>query len=487
MNAPRSALAGNGVRRAGLAYLTAGFVVFLLMGLLGLVMRLVQAGWVPLAPEWFYRVMTLHGSGMIAGIMLAAMGGYAAALGAQAPLAARWLWVAFGVYLLGALLVILATTVGKLATGWTVLYPLPFEGKSWGLRAAATMYAGYALVGAGFLVYCLSVLVATSKAAGGLRRALAWEYLFSGGRSGSDRLPTPVALVGTVVALDGILAVAFGVAYLLGPFLGTGPLGERMDPLLAKNILMVFGHTFANLTIYLAAGTLYATLPHYTGREWKTSWPLALALNLVIVLVLMPVFHHLYQDFAQPVALQYVGQIGSYAVGIPAVVVTILGALALVYRSPFKWAVPSILIALGLWGWVFGGIGAVLDGTIGINQVMHNTLWVPAHFHTYYILGALAFVVGYYFHLTAELSGRPESATSRLMAWVFGVGAAGFLMMFFISGANSVPRRFAVHLPEWQRYARIAALFVVAEAVGLAWIAFDILARIVPAWRRETP
>lgn len=486
MNAQPSALAGNGVGRAALGYLTAGFIVFLLMGLLGLLMRLVQAGWLPLAPEWFYRVMTLHGSGMIAGVMLAAMGGYAAALGAQAPLSPRWLWTACMVYLLGASLVILATMAGKLATGWTVLYPLPFEGKSWGLGAAAAMYGGYALVAVGFLIYCLQVLVATSRAAGGMSRALAWEYLFSGGKRGSDRLPTPVALVGTVVALDGILAVAFGAVYLLWPFIGTGPWGERMDPLLAKNILMVFGHTFANLTIYLAAGTLYATLPRYTGREWKTSWPLALALNLVIVLVLMPVFHHLYQDFAQPVALQYIGQIGSYAVGIPAVVVTILGALALVYRSQFTWAVPSVLITLGLWGWVFGGIGAVLDGTIGINQVMHNTLWVPAHFHTYYILGAVSFVMAYYFHLTVELSGRPETATSRLMAWVFGIGAAGFLLMFFVSGANSVPRRFAMHLPEWQGYARVAAAFVVAEAIGLAWIAVGILQRLVPAWRAKS-
>jgi cytochrome c oxidase subunit 1 len=348
------------------------------------------------------------------------------------------------------------------------------------------MYGGYALVGLGFLLYCLNVLQATAKAAGGLRRALGWRYLFSGGRDATAYLPTPVALVGTVVALDGILAVAFGVVYLAGPFLGAGSPAERMDPLLAKNILMVFGHTFANLTIYLAAGTLYATLPHYTGREWKTSWPLVLALNLVIVLVLMPVFHHLYQDFAQPAALQYVGQIGSYAVGIPAVVVTILGALALVYRSEFTWAVPSILIALGLWGWVFGGIGAVLDGTIGINQVMHNTLWVPAHFHTYYILGAVSFVLAYYYRLTAELSGRGETGMSRLMTWVFGAGAAGFLVMFFVSGANSVPRRFAVHLPEWQGYARLAALFVAVEAMGLAWVAFEILGRIVPAWRAES-
>ena len=483
MTANALALDAGGVRRAGLAYMITGFAVFLLMGLLGLVMRLAHAGSLTISADLFYRVMTLHGSGMIAATMLAAMGGLAIVLGKTTPLSVRWLWIGFAIYFLGAGLVIAATMIGRLATGWTVLYPLPFAGKTWGFGAALLMYGAYACVGVGFLLYCVNILQATSRASGGLGRALGWRYLFSGGRDTRDPLPTPAALAGTVVALDGILAVACGVVYLVAPFIGPRSPADQVDPLIAKNVLMLFGHTLANLTIYLAAGCVYVTLPAYAGREWKTTWPVVLALNLVIVLVVTPVFHHLYQDFAQPMALHFIGQIGSYAVAIPAVVVTIVGALALVYRSEFRWSVPSILIALGLWGWVIGGFGAVLDSTIGINQVMHNTLWVPAHFHTYYLLGAASFVIAYFYHVTAELSGRSERAVSRWAAWLFGVGAAGFLLMFYVSGANGVPRRFAVHLPQWQGWAKIAVPFVIVEAIGLGWITLEILARLGPAWR----
>ena len=78
--------------RASMAYMVAGLGSVLLMGLLGFLMRLDQAGMLVISPAWFYRVMTLHGSGMIAAVLLAALGGIAAAVSATTPLRARSLW-----------------------------------------------------------------------------------------------------------------------------------------------------------------------------------------------------------------------------------------------------------------------------------------------------------------------------------------------------------------------------------------------------------
>lgn len=69
-----SARAQQSVEQATLVYMLVGFAVFLLMGVLGLLMRLQHAGWIDLGPRWFYRIMTLHGSGMVAGVLLASLG-----------------------------------------------------------------------------------------------------------------------------------------------------------------------------------------------------------------------------------------------------------------------------------------------------------------------------------------------------------------------------------------------------------------------------
>ncbi|HEY9516676.1 MAG TPA: cbb3-type cytochrome c oxidase subunit I [Gemmatimonadaceae bacterium] len=469
------------VLRVGLVYLLAGLGSFLLMGLLGLVMRLDQSGMAVISPVWFYRIMTLHGAGMVAAILLASYGGLVAAVSATTRLSARALWIALFVYLGGMMFAIMATLIGGFAAGWTVLYPLPMHGLIWTVDAALAMYAGYFFVAIGMLIFSVHMLYALARAHGGVGKVLALRYLFSFGRDRRDPLPRPAELIAGVISIDTIAAVTAGTLYLVPMFARAAGL-MSVDALYAKNTVLLFGHTMANLSIYVSAALVYAALPAFTGREWRTTWPVVFAWDLIIILMLTNYSHHLYADFAQPVGLQLLAEIASYAVALPSFIVTIVGALTLIYRSGIRWTVAPMLLALGIWGWVFGGLGAVLDATIPVNQVMHNTMWVPAHFHTYYLLGAVAFVWGYLFYMVSELSGRREVGPVRLAAWLYGIGGAGFIFMFFVAGANSVPRRYAVHLPQWQEYARIAVPFVIVLAIGLAWLGLSIAVRLREAW-----
>lgn len=475
---------GNGqVLRPSMAYMVAGLGGFLLMGVLGLLMRLDQGGLVVIPPAWFYRLMTLHGAGMVASILLAGLGGLAAAVSATTRLSARVLWIALVIYLLGTGFVDLTTLVGGFGGGWTILYPLPGHGLVWTLDAALAMYIGYLFIALGLLLYCVHMLYALAASHGGLTKVLALRYLFSGGRDRGEALPRPPELIAAVISIDGVVAAAAGAIYLIPLFAQAAGMVGPVNALFAKNAVLLFGHTMANLSIYVTAGLVYAALPAYTGRAWRTTWPVVFAWDLIIILMLINYSHHLYADFAQPLGLQLLAEIASYTVALPSFIVTIIGALALIHRSGMRWTAAPILLALGLWGWVFGGLGAVLDATIPVNQVMHNTMWVPAHFHTYYVLGAVAFAWGYLFHMIRELSDRSDTRASRMAAWLYGLGGAGFIFMFFVAGANSVPRRYAVHLPQWQPYARVAVPFVVLLALSLAWLSWDIGTRFGAAWR----
>src|SRR2546422_9375268 len=147
----------GGVLRAALAYLVTGFATFLLMGLLGLHMRLDQGGLMTVSPTWFYRIMTLHGSGMVAGTMLATMGGLAAAVERTVRLSARALWTAFLVYMLGMGFIVLATTLGGFAAGGTGVYPPPPLGRGLALWAAVAAFVGDLFVTLGFTLYCFHI------------------------------------------------------------------------------------------------------------------------------------------------------------------------------------------------------------------------------------------------------------------------------------------------------------------------------------------
>lgn len=470
--------------RIALLHMITGFVMFLGMGLLGYAMRLDQAGFWTFDPSLFYEIMTLHGAGMITAALIAAVGGLIEVLNGSTPLDARLLWTAYVIGSLAFAIVILATIVGGVGAGWTMLYPLPYRSEGeWTVTAAVAVYVGYFLTTVAFLLYCVVLLRGTVRAAGGLGKALALKYLFSAGRSGTDQLPAPAQLAATVVSLDGIGTVIIGFVWLIPRFIqGAGLIGP-MDPLFVKNILMLYGHMITNLAMYTSLGILFAMLPIVTGRELRTSLPIVLALDLVLVVLFLPFSHHLYQDFVQPKVLLLLGEFASFASTVPVLLVAILGGLSLIYRSGMSWSVPSILVSLGLWGWAFGGIAGFMDAAIPVNQVTHNTLWVPGHFHTYYLLGVFAFTFAYMYHLISERSGKRETVVSRVAAWLYGIGGAGFVLMFLLSGALSVPRRYAEHIPAWQVPDQIAVGFVGLLALALLWLGGEVFLRFGRAWR----
>src|SRR4030095_15482049 len=133
-------------------------------------------------------------------------------------------------------------------------------------------------------------------------------------------------------------------------------------------------------------------------------------------------------------------------ISLPAAVVTIFSTLALVAGSKMRWQLPSILLYLGVMGWAIGGVAAVIDSTVMVNSRFHNTLWVPAHFHTYYVMGVVLMILGAVFHLTTELSRIAESdRVTRAIVTAVAIGGYGFLLMFYVAGVAGVPRRYAVY------------------------------------------
>lgn len=474
--------------RVALVHLYAGFILFLLMGLLGLAMRLNHAQLLPMSPGLYDEFFTLHGAGMIAAILLGAMGGIIAVLSPRVPLDVRLLWIGFVLYILGVGYIPISVLLGGFAAGWTIIYPLPVAYQAgWTPWSTFGFLLGYLFVALGFGVWCLSVLLGAVRTYGGVGAALAWPLVFAGRQAGhSEPVPYLQDIAATVISLYGIFTVLVGAVYLLPLFGQNLSLSGAVNALFMKNFVFLFGHNMVNLTIYLGAALVYATLPVYANRAWKTSRLSAFAINLLFVTLFLPFFHHLYQDFVNTVPLHTLGEIGSYGTGLPALLVTIMGGLMLVYRSGLRWAVPSILILIGFWGWVFGGLGAMVDGTIPVNQVYHNTMWVPAHFHTYYLLGAVAFVWAYLYHMVTDLSGRREPRLSRAAAWLYGIGGAGFVVMFFIAGAAGMPRRYAVPVPGTgeEALAGIASIFVVLLGLALAWLTYDLLVQLKPAWQQ---
>jgi len=450
-------------RRVGWLMAGTGLVLFLLMMLLGITMRVSQADVFGEMDAWYYRLLTLHGAGMIVASLLVTMGAMWFVMRPIVELSvARMLWAYAGI-VVGALLVLVAAIIGGFATGWTFLSPLPFHPLGqWAPWATATFFIGMLLVGAGFFLYCIELFTATTNHYGGLTKALGIPYLF--GRT--EEAPPPHALAATVVALDGMIAAAGGTIIVVALLNKTIDDGVVINALWAKNLTYFYGHTIANLVIYLAAGAVYVLLPRYAGRPWKTTRVLAAGWLVSLVGILTAFSHHLYMDFAQPQWAQYFSMGVSSAAAIPVGVVTIFTGMMLIWGSRFRWTLASTLLYFGFLGWAVGGIGAVLDSLIPVNFSLHNTLWVPAHFHTYLLTGAMLWGMAFAAHLAEQAAGR--TASRRVIVAVPALYITGGYLLtgsWYAAGALGVPRRYAVHPPGTQAYdvvGSIGALLVLA-------------------------
>jgi len=475
---------GTYSRRIGLLFGTTGLVLFVVMALIGLLLRLTQAEAIGISDDWFYRLMTLHASGMIAGVLLAMMGGLWYVVRSTVPaLDPGRAVAAFLAALAGVVLVLIAVVFGGFAAGWTFLYPLPFRSaEMWSTWATVLFLSGMGLVGTSFTIYCIDSLKAVTERYGGLSGALGLSWL--AGRT--TKAPPPQAIAAAAVSLQGIIAGAVGMTILVALIDQAIDDTIVLDALWAKNVTYFFGHTVANLIIYLGAGMIYVLVPLYAGRQWKTSKPLVVGWLGTIAFVLTAYGHHLYMDFVQPGALHAIGLLASSAAALPVAVVTIYTAMMLVWGSRYRWNLTSVLFFLGFVGWATGGAGAVIDSWIPVNFHFHNTLWVPAHFHSYMLMGAALWVLGFVSYMLERASGRTASRrVSILGPSAMLVGGYGLVYVWYVSGALGVPRRWAAHPAGTEGWSLAGSIFAAIFLIGLFVILAEFVAMGRQAWRQR--
>jgi cytochrome c oxidase subunit I len=458
------------------AYIATAGLVFLLMMLIGVVMRMAQAQWLTIDPGLFYVLMTMHGAGMVG---IAGLGGAAI----MWHFVRRYVPVSTGIFLanlvlflVGALLILGAGFIGGFGAGWTFLFPLPaISGYQWSANAAAAYLVGLLVIGVGFLLFYLDVARAVMSVYGGLGNALGARQAL--GLAPEAEGPPAAVTASTMVLIVNILGLVIGAAILVLSLVNLYAPGFAVDPLAAKNMIYFFGHVFINATIYMSVIAVYEILPVYAHHPWRTNRVFYIGWMSSTIMVLTAYPHHLLMDFVMPTWVLVAGQIISWCSGLPVALITAFGTLTVIYRSGIRWDTASGLLFIGMMAWIAGGIPAIVDATIPINGVMHNTLWVPGHFHTY-LLGMMAMLLGFATFVTRGRSPGSQFGAAPVGFWLYLFGGTIFVLAFLAGGAASVPRRYAVHLPEWLQYDRVGAIGATMVLAGTALLVARTLIRI---------
>lgn len=445
--------------------------LFIATIILGIIMRFVQGTQLKMEPGTFYATLTTHGVTMV-GIWAAA------GLVAVQYLLGRYVKTRTGLSIfalvltvIGVVMLWMSTFLGEFHAAWTFLYPLPLF-KAWESWATPLFLYSLAVFGVAWLVWSVGMMAEMLRVYS-LKEIFAWQHL----SANEPKKETPPFILISAVSLVGIILCLVTAVVLLVLFFAEMWSGGSFtnDALLMKNLTFFFGHTLANEALYLGLAVVYELLPEVSGRpKFKTTWYVALGWNCTMVFVLTAFFHHMYMDFVQPEGLQVVGQLASYFASLPAAAVTAFSVATMVFRNRIRWSLTNLLFFIGITGWLIGGVGAVIDSTISNNVILHNTLWVPAHFHTYNAMGNVLLCMGFFWWVAHEFEGvRDTFRAQHLPLALLLIGGIGFLLMFYLGGAASVPRRFATYpeaLAVGSTLAHAAAWFATTYLVGMTLI-----------------
>jgi cytochrome c oxidase subunit 1 len=417
-------------------------VVFLLVGgIFGLLVALTRWPAVHLLPaEAFYTLLTAHGLDVLLFWIIffeMAVLYFASAILLNCRLATPWLaWIAFALMLAGAILGNVAVLQGESSVMFTSYVPM---------QAAPHFYLAMILFAVGALIG-VCVFFGTLVIA---RDERTYE--------GSIPLVTFGALTAAIIA---VFTLASGAIILIPTFLWSLGLISHIDSVVYKLVWWGLGHSSQQINVSAHVAVWYAIAALVLGAKPLSEKVSRTAFLLYILFLQLASAHHLLAEpglssewkvFNTSYAI-YLAVLGSMIHGM-----SVPGAIEAAQRGKgytrgvFEWlrkapwgnpAFAGMFLSLVMFGFL-GGISGVVLGTEQINLIMHNTLYVPGHFHATVVAGTTLAFMGMTY-LVVPLIFRRELIWKGVAKWqpyIFGIGVAGISLFMMGAGTLGVARR----------------------------------------------
>ncbi|ANC92911.1 cytochrome o ubiquinol oxidase subunit I [Azospirillum humicireducens] len=377
-------------------------------------------------------------------------------------------WMTVG----GAVLIMISLFVGEFArTGWLAYPPLsgieasPDVGVDYYIWALQVAGVGTTLSGINLI--CTIVKMRAPGMTMMKMPVFTWTSLC-----------TNVLIVASFPVLTAVL-VLLSLDRYVGTHFFTSDMGG--NPMMYVNLIWIWGHPEVYILILPCFGIFSEVTSTFCGKKLFGYTSMVYATVVITILSYLVWLHHFFTMGSGASVNSFFG-ITTMIISIPTGA-KIFNWLFTMYRGRIRFELPMMWTVAFMLTFVIGGMTGVLLAVPPADFVLHNSLFLIAHFHNVIIGGVLfGLFAGIYYWWPKAFGFRLDPFWGKVSFWCWVIGFYAAFMPLYVLGLMGVTRRLRVFEdPSLQIWFQIAAVGAVLIAMGigafLVQIAVSVLKR----------
>ncbi len=420
--------------------------------ILGKWIQVNEAGIGKLDPEFYYALVTMHGTILVFFVLTAGLSGTFANLLIPLQIGARdmaspllnafsyWFFFLAGV----VMLISLFLSTGPFSGGWTAYPPLSaLPQASDGSAAGMTMW-----------IVSMSLFVVSSLL-GGINYITTILNLRTKGMN-MWRMPMTMwaifvtAILGVLsfpVLFSGLLLLMFdrslGTSFYLSEIVVGGEILDRVggSPILYQHLFWFLGHPEVYIIILPAMGIVSEVLSVHARKPIFGYRAMVYSILAIGFLSFIVWAHHMFMSGVNPFISNFF-VVFTLIIAVPSAV-KVFNWITTIYGSNFRFNSASLFSVGFVSMFISGGLTGIFLGNSALDIQLHDTYFVVAHFHI--VMGIAAFFgmfAGIYHWFPKMFSRFMNETLGKIHFWGTLVGAYAIFWPMHYTGMAGVPRRY---------------------------------------------